>query len=86
MQNQIEQDLLTLNDRKLLTMTGVTSVDGFSELYLKLTLSNDKVLITGENIKISSYNKANGNLVADGTFNEIKYSFKKPPFIKRIFK
>ncbi len=86
MQNQIEQDVLTLDGRKLLTMTGVTSVDGFSELYLKLSLAEDKVLITGEKIKISSYNKANGNLVADGVFNEIKYSYKKPPLLKRIFK
>ena len=48
---------------------------GFYELY-----------INGENIKITAYNKANGNLNADGNFYEIKYNVKKKPLIKRIFK
>jgi hypothetical protein len=85
-QNQLEIDKLTLDGRKLLTMTGVSSVDGFGEQFLSLTVSGNKVKITGENIKISSFNKANGNLTAEGTFNEIKYNYKKAPLVKRIFK
>jgi len=85
-QNQLEIDKLTLDGRKLLTMTGVSSVDGFGEQFLSLTVSGNKVKITGENIKISAFNKANGNLTAEGTFNEIKYNYKKAPLVKRIFK
>ena len=85
-QNQLEIDKLTLDGRKLLTMTGVSSVDGFGEQFLSLTVSGNKVKITGENIKISTFNKANGNLTAEGTFNEIKYNYKKAPLVKRIFK
>jgi len=77
---------LTLDNRKRLSMTGVDAVDGFSEEYLKLTVAGDKVLINGEKIKITAYNKMNGNLSAEGKFIEIKYIGKKVPLLKRIFK
>lgn len=87
MQQGIEQkDQLILTERKNLIMNGVDTVDGFSEQSLKLTVKGAKVYINGENIKITAYNKANGNLNADGNFYEIKYNVKKKPLIKRIFK
>lgn len=79
-------DTLTLDGRKRLSMTGVEAVDGFSESSLKLSVNGSKVLITGENIKISSFNKATGNLSADGNFSEIRYNYKKESFFKRAFK
>ena len=79
-------DKLMLEGRKRLSMTGVTSVDGFSENYLKLTVGSDKVTVNGHGIKITSYNKSNGNLTADGDFAEIKYGVKKQPVMKRLFK
>lgn len=86
MQNQIETHKLELDARKRLLMTGVESVDGFSEQVLNLSVMGSKLKISGENIKITAYNKATGNLTADGVFNEIKYLTKKPPIVKRIFK
>ena len=85
-QNQVENVKLSLENRRLLSMTGVDSVDGFSEQFLLLTVLGEKVKISGEKIKISSYNKGSGSLVAEGVFNEIKYNQKKQPFIKRLFK
>ena len=85
-QNQVEMDKLTLDGRKLLSMSGVQSVDGFSEQFLSLTVSGNKVKISGENIKISAFNKTSGNLTAEGNFYEIKYNQKKQPFITRLFK
>ena len=79
-------DKLMLEGRKKLSMTGVTSVDGFSETYLKLTVGGDNVTVNGQGIKITSYNKDNGNLTADGNFGEIRYGVKKQPLIKRVFK
>ena len=76
-QNQIESDRLVLDARKSLSMTGVQSVDGFSEQFLNLTVYGNKVRIVGENIKISSYNKSTGSFSADGIFSEIKYNHKK---------
>lgn len=84
--NVIEPDKLILDGRKKLSMTGVQTVDGFSEQSLKLTISGDRVVINGEGIKITAFNKATGNLSAEGVFNEVKYNFKKAPIIKRLFK
>lgn len=85
-QAPIEIEKIVLDARKRLTMNGVSSVDGFSQQILYLTVSGSKVKITGENIKITSYNKASGNLTADGNFTEIKFNQKKLPLIKRLFK
>lgn len=85
-QQKFEMDKLCLDGRKHLSMTGVDTVDAFSEQSLKLTVSGSRVIILGSDIKISAFNKATGNLTADGNFNEIKYAYKKEPIIKRFFK
>ncbi len=85
-QTPIELEKLVVDARKRLTMTGVSSVDGFSEQVLNLTVAGSKVRISGENIKITAFNKGTGNLTADGVFKEIKYDYKKIPLIKRLFK
>ena len=86
MPNSTELEKLELVGRNKLAMNGVESVDGFSEQALNLTVSGVKVKITGDKIKISSYNKAGGILTAEGVFNEIRYNAKKTPFLKKIFK
>ena len=86
MQENVQVDRLILDGRKRLSMTGVDSVEGFSEQCLKLNVGGCKMLINGENIKITAYNKGTGNLSADGVFNSIRYDAKKEPILKRIFK
>lgn len=86
MQEELRQDKLVLDNNKFLTINGVEGVDAFSEENLKLTVNANKLLITGENIKITSFNKTSGVLSAEGTFYEIKYARKKMPIIKRLFK
>lgn len=85
-QNLSELDKLCLEGRKKLIMNGVETVDSFSDQSLKLTVSSNKVIIIGDNIKITSYDKEKGVLTADGNFSEIKYVGKKSSVIKRIFK
>ena len=82
--NQVES--IILEHQKKLNMTMVESVDAYSDQNLKLVVGGKKVTVLGEGIKIVSYNKASGVLVADGLFSEIKYQRKKQPIIKRIFK
>ncbi len=86
MQNDYSTHKLELDFRKKLTITGVQSLDGFSEQLLNLTVSGNKLKICGTNIKITVYNKSTGTLIADGNFNEIKYQQQSKPFIKKIFK
>lgn len=86
MQEQGTCDKLELECRKKLAMSGVETVDGFTEQSLNLTVAGEKVRISGDSIKITSYNKGTGNLTADGKFYEIKYTRKKEPIAKRLFK
>lgn len=81
-----EIDKLCLDGRKRLSMTGVETVDGFTEQVLKLTVSGSKVAVNGSGIKITAFNKATGTLTADGEFHEIRYLSKKAPIVKRLFK
>ena len=85
-QNATVTENLTLDGRKRLSLTGVESVDGFNEQCLKLTVMGSKLYIVGENIKITAYNKGNGNLSAEGEFSCIKYGNKKAPVLKKLFK
>ncbi len=85
-QNNVVEQKLILEANKNLSMTGVETVDGFTEQSLKLTVAGSKMFIVGENIKITAFNKTSGNLTAEGEFFEIKYNRKKVPVIKRLFK
>lgn len=86
MNNVVENDRLILENRKKLNMTNVSSVDSYSEQVLKLSVRDSKVVINGEKLKIEAYNKASGNLIVDGTINEIRFNANKPPLVKRLFK
>ncbi len=81
-----ENDRLILDGRSKLTLNNVTSVDGFSSQFLRLTVGGDKITVCGEKIKITAYSKSTGNFAAEGRFNEIKYFVKKDAFVKRIFR
>ena len=85
-ENVVSQEKLVLDARKNISLSCVETVDGFNEQMLKLTINGTKVQIVGENIKITAFNKANGNLCAQGDFYEIKYTYQKQPLMKRIFK
>lgn len=82
----IKNSILTLENRENIKITGVQSVDGFSEQTLSLTINDNKLKILGEKLKILSFDKVTGEFSADGIINEIKYNVKKQPLIKRFFK
>ena len=82
----IEIEKIIIESRKKLNMTKVETVDGFTEQCLRLTVAGNKVVVNGENIKITAFNKSTGNLTAEGDFVEVKYNHKKIPLIKRLFK
>ena len=82
----VEPERIVLEDRKKLSMTGVSAVEGFSPQYIKLTAFGSKVVVVGENLKITAFNKTSGNLTAEGNFTEFKYNHKKEPLIKRLLK
>ncbi len=81
-----DNERLEIIGRKRLAMTGVDAVDGFTEQSINLTVSGTKVRVSGETLKITSYNKAAGSLTAEGVITEIKYQHKNTPLLKKIFK
>ncbi len=85
MENQNFIHKVEIENRKKLSVSGVETVDGFTEQMLNLTTGGTKLKILGEKIKITSFNKSTGLLLAEGEFSEIKYGVKKVG-IKGIFK
>ncbi len=81
-----ENTKFCLENRRRLSLTGVTSVDGFSDKHLNITLAKERLKIIGDNIKITAFNKSSGNLTADGIFSEFKFIGQNKSLIKKIFK
>lgn len=85
MENQSLTHKIEIENRRKLSVSGVESVDGFTEQVLNLTLCGTKLKIMGEKIKITSFNKSTGLLLAEGEFSDVKYGAKKAG-LKGIFK
>ena len=85
-QSIVEQNTLLLEDRKKLTLSGVEAVNGFSECVINLTVKGESFKASGEKLKIVSFNKSNGNFIAEGEFVELKFGAKRTPLLKKIFK
>ena len=54
-------------------MTGVESVDGFSDKCIRLTVSGIKLSIEGEKLKILSFSEGSGNFTASGEVSSLRY-------------
>lgn len=68
-----DKSILTIEQRKKITMTAVESVDAFSEERIRLTVCGSKVTIDGSNLKILSFSQGSGSFSAIGTVRAIKY-------------
>jgi hypothetical protein len=86
MQEVKSNESLTIENRKRLYMTEVVSVDAFSEEMLKLTVGDKKVIVGGNNLKITAFNQTQKTLNVEGEIVQIKYEGAKSPLIKRFFK
>lgn len=54
-------------------MTGVEEVVSFTPQQIRLTLSDGKVSITGEELKIISFSKSSGDFSAMGKIEGLRY-------------
>ena len=79
---------ITITNRKTLTLNGVLSVDSFGEDYLVLCTSLGELTVEGENLKIESLSKENGEIFIVGKINAFFYKEEKTEkgFLKKIFK
>lgn len=77
---------LLLEEQRKISLTQVSSVDGFNEEILRLTIKNKKVVIKGSGLKIAQFDKGNGNFIAEGNIYQIIFMGEKKPIMKKIFK
>ena len=79
--------LLTIDNRKKLTASGVMEVKEFSDKEVKLKLSDKTILILyGNNFKIGGFDEKSGNVLLTGDITSIKYKGKEESLIKKVFK
>lgn len=64
---------LTLNERKELTMTGVTQVVSFDEEGVILKIGTDTLIIRGENLELKTLNPEGGQVAVHGHITALTY-------------
>lgn len=76
---------LIVNEQAV-NVTEAKEVISFNEKEIRVRLKNGKkVVLSGEDFKISTFNEQNGNLSVSGKVSTIKYSA-DDNVLKRIFK
>lgn len=90
MEERINQ-ILTLENRKRLNLTGVSKVDNFNDEVVILITNKGNLTIKGQKLSINKLNVDEGKLVVNGCINSLIFSDKesqksKEGFIKRLFK
>jgi len=64
---------LMLDNRGLLSMTGVEDVSGFDESAVMVRIADGALVIKGEGLHISKLSLDSGDVVIDGRINAMQY-------------
>lgn len=86
MQQETRSSILTIEQQSKITMTGVDSVDSFSDMSIQLTVNGKRVQITGTKLKVIAFASGSGNFSATGEVKEVRYGGAKGKFFARLFK
>lgn len=81
---QTNSSVLTIEGERL-TLTGVDSVDSFSDNLIMLTVGGKRVRIEGAKLKVTAFSKGNGNFAANGEVSSVKFGGAKGR-IGKLFK
>ena len=77
--------LLTIEQKKKITVTGVESVLAFSEVKITLVLiGGQKLHVVGTGLKITAFSKSSGSFCAEGSVTGVSYGGKS--FASRLFR
>lgn len=85
MQNEVNS-VLTIEGQKKISLTGVESVDSFSDTEISLVVAGRKMRITGSNFKVQAFSKGSGAFSAIGEVAFVRYGGAKGKFFQRLFK
>ena len=64
---------LTLEDRRKISLTGVESVDAFSDNCIRLTVNGVKLTVTGSKFQLLAFSEGNGSFSAVGVVDALRY-------------
>ena len=65
--------ILTMDNRRLLTLSGVEDVSGFDEQTISVKLSDASLVVKGADLHISKLNLESGDVVIDGQISSLQY-------------
>ena len=65
--------ILTLDNRELLTLSGVEDVSGFDEQTINVKLSDATLVVKGTGLHISKLSLESGDVVIDGMITSLQY-------------
>ena len=84
------KQILSLENRKELRISGVEDVDSFSETEIVIVTNMGRLTVKGENLHINKLNVDTGDFAADGCVLSLVYSKnnsqKKGSLTQRLFK
>ncbi|MBQ7164444.1 MAG: YabP/YqfC family sporulation protein [Clostridia bacterium] len=78
--------ILSLEERKRLTLTCVQAVDSFTEEKIRLKVKTGSLVVTGEKLKINAFSESTGAFSCEGIINSLSFAEKKENLVKRIFR
>lgn len=82
---QENKHIVTIEQKKFLTVSAVESVVAFSEVKIVLALQgNTRMSVVGTSLKITGFSKATGAFTAEGTVMGVNYGGKT--LAARLFK
>ena len=78
------KNTLTIELQSKLTMTGVSSVEAFSDTSITLTVGGKKVQISGSHLKVLAFSEGTGNFAASGEILSVRYGARNN--FRKLFK
>ncbi len=70
---ETRQSVLTIEQQNKVTLTGVSSVDSFSDSDIVLTVNGKKLKLSGSRLKVLSFSEGSGNFSASGEIVSVKF-------------
>ena len=77
---------LQLNERKKLTMTGVTEVVSFDETAVVLQTSLGLLIVQGEQLQLKNLSLEGGQVAVEGDINALSYEEPRQGGWRRLFR
>jgi len=78
--------VLTLDNRSLLTLSGVEDVAGFDENTISIRTADCTLIVKGTSLHISKLSLDTGDVIIDGTISSLQYMGAAKSFRSRLFK